>query len=133
MTPRHAFHVDPRNAQGAQDELSVQVEFRRKMRMEAPRVILVAVPNAGRRSLWEARQRKREGMTKGFPDLIALVDGRAAFLEFKSGTGALSEAQIDTCNQLVRESFPVGVFRSADSAVAWLRGHWPDIFIAEAA
>lgn len=123
----YPFHIDPRNAQGP-NEIAVQVQFRKLMRAVAPEVMLVAVPNAGKRSQWEAMQRGREGMVAGFPDLIALHQGRSAFMEFKSGTGDLKDNQIDVLNKLVRQDFPVGVFRSADSAVAWLQGHWPHAF-----
>ena len=124
----YPFHIDPRDTQGATDELTTQVQFRKIMRAVAPEVMLVAVPNAGKRSRWEAMQRGREGMVAGFPDLMALHQGRTALMEFKSGTGTLQDNQIDVLNKLVRQDFPVGVFRSADSAVAWLQGHWPHAF-----
>ena len=124
----NVFHVDPRNAQGAKDEATVQAQFRARMRIAAPRVMLAAIPNAGKRTAWEARQRKAEGLVPGFPDMIAFFDGRAACLEFKSGTGSLSENQIGTLNRLVNLDIPVGVFRSADTAIEWLCGHWPHAF-----
>lgn len=124
----YAFHIDPRNANGAKDELSVQVEFRNKMRTAAPRVMLAGVPNAGKRSAWETRQRTKEGLVKGFPDMIAFFGGRAACLEFKSGTGYPSDQQIETLNRLVNLDIPVGIFRSADTALEWLRGNWPEAF-----
>ena len=124
----NVFHVDPRNLQGAKDEAAVQAKFRAQMRTAAPRVMLAAIPNAGKRTAWEARQRKAEGLVPGFPDMVAFFDGRAACLEFKSGAGALSDNQTETLNKLVKLDIPVGVFRSADTAVKWLRGHWPHAF-----
>jgi hypothetical protein len=124
----YAFHIDPRNAKGAKTEAEVQSGFRSQMRLAAPRVLLVAVPNAGRRTAWEARQRTNEGMVAGFPDMLAFFDGRAAALEFKSGTGSIKERQIETLNRLVSLDIPVGVFRAADTAVTWLQGHWPHAF-----
>ncbi len=124
----YVFHADPRDNQGAKDEAAVQARFRAQMRLAAPRVMLAAIPNAGKRTAWETKQRSNEGMVPGFPDMIAFFDGRAACLEFKSGTGALSENQIGTLNRLVALDIPVGVFRSADTAVEWLRGHWPHAF-----
>lgn len=129
----YPFHIDPRNAQGEKDELHVQVRFRNLMRTLAPEVMLVAVPNAGKRTAWEGRQRGREGMVAGFPDLIAMHNGRTALLEFKSGTGSLQDNQIDVLNRLVRLDFPVGVFREAETAVAWLQDHWPHAFIGRIA
>lgn len=124
----YPFHIDPRDAANDKDELAIQVGFRSQMRTRAPKVMLFGIPNAGRRSAWETMQRGKEGMVPGFPDMGALYEGRAAFLEFKSGTGALSNQQIDTLNRLVARDIPVGVFRSADTAIAWLEGHWPSAF-----
>lgn len=133
MTASLPFHVDPRNAAQTADELAVQTAFRNRMRHEAPGVMLVAVPNAGKRSAWERCQRSREGLVPGFPDMAVLWDGRAIFPEFKSGTGSLSNAQIDVLNRLAGMGFAVGVFRSADTAVAWVREHFPAAFVWSAA
>jgi len=119
----YPFHTDPRAADDGREELRIQVAFRNRMRMLAPQVLLVAIPNEGRRTTWEAMKRKREGLMPGFPDMMALWDGKAAFLEFKKANGALSEVQVDCLNNLVRRDFPVGVFRHEDTAVEWLRGH----------
>ena len=128
----YPFHIDPTH-KSAQDEIGVQVLFRTRMRTLAPQVMLVGIPNAGRRTAWEGKQRGREGMVAGFPDMMALHDGCAAFLEFKKGSGSLQANQIDVLNRLVRQDFPVGVFRSADTAVEWLQGHWPQAFIGRIA
>lgn len=124
----YPFHVDPRNAAQEQDELTIQVSFRRKMRDLAPAVKLVAIPNAGRRSSWEQIKRAKEGLTSGFPDLMALHQGRVAFIEFKAGTGSIDMKQIDQMNWLWRNAFPVGAFRSVETAVAFLREHMPEAF-----
>jgi hypothetical protein len=126
------FHVDPTH-KGETDEIGIQVLFRNRMRVLAPTVMLVGIPNAGRRTAWEGRQRGREGMVPGFPDIMALHDGRAAFLEFKKGSGSLQANQVDVLNRLVRLDFAVGVFRDADSAVEWLQGHWPTAFVGRLA
>jgi len=124
----YVFHIDPRNAQGPKDELGEQVRYRARMAREAPKVMLAAIPNAGKRSAWEARQRGKEGMVKGFPDMLALYNGRTLGLEFKSGTGQPSDAQIETLNRLHRLGFPVGIFRSADTAFEWTRQNLPEAF-----
>ncbi len=123
MMPRYPFHVDPREVASEGSELSIQTRFRNKMRTQAPTVMLVAIPNAGRRSSYETLVRSREGMVSGFPDLMALWDGRAAFLEFKNAGGTISAQQIDCLNRLVRQNFVVGVFRSPETAIEWLRDH----------
>ena len=124
----YVFHIDPRNAQGPKDELGEQVRFRTQMARNAPSVLLVAIPNAGKRSAWEARQRAREGLVKGFPDMLAMHGGRTLGLEFKSGTGQPSDAQIETLNKMHRLGFPVGIFRSAETALDWTRQHLPEAF-----
>lgn len=124
----YPFHIDPRDARGAKAEIGVQVAYRGKMRLQAPRVMLVAIPNAGKRSAWEARERAREGMVKGFPDMLALYDGRTLGLEFKSGTGQPTDHQLETLGRLHRLGFPVGIFRSAESALEWTRQQFPDAF-----
>ena len=129
IAERLPFHVDKRDASNDNDEATIQARFRSRMRTLAPQVFLVAVPNAGKRTAWERRARAREGMVPGFPDMLAMFDGRTAALEFKSGTGSLSNVQIDTLNRLCAQDFPVGVFRSPETAIDWLQGHWPNAFI----
>lgn len=124
----YIFHVDPRNAQDDRDELAIQVGFRRKVRELAPSIKLVAIPNAGRRSSWEQIKRAKEGLTAGFPDMLALHAGRTVYLEFKAGKGGPAPAQIDQLNWLVRNGFAVGVFRSPETAIDWLREQFPDAF-----
>lgn len=124
---RYVFHVDPRH-KGEQDEAAIQVQFRKLLAELAPKVFLFGIPNAGRRTAWEKRQRAAEGMVKGFPDNGVVFDGRVAFLEFKTGSGSLGRDQVETLNRLVQRDIPVGVFRSADTAIEWLRSHWPSAF-----
>jgi hypothetical protein len=126
----YVFHTDPRDARGEKSEAVTQSRFRSQMRKAAPGVMLVAIPNAGKRTAWETKQRANEGMIPGFPDMLAFYDGRAAGLEFKSSTGTLSDNQIATLNRLVALDIPVGVFRSAETAIEWLRGNWPHAFTA---
>jgi hypothetical protein len=125
----YVFHIDPRDTQGPKDELGAQVAYRRKMAQKAPRVLLAGIPNAGKRSAWESRQRAKEGLVKGFPDMLAMFDGRTLCLEFKSGTGQPSDDQIETLNKLHRLGFSVGIFRSADSAIEWTRQQIPGAFL----
>ena len=124
----YPFHIDPRNAKGAKDEIGVQVAYRSKLRTLAPRVLLVAIPNAGKRTAWEARERAREGMVKGFPYMLALYEGTTLGLECKSVTGQPSDNQLDTLGRMHRLGFPVGIFRSAESALDWTRQQIPEAF-----
>lgn len=129
----YPFHVDPRNAACSKDELAHQVLFQNRMRTLAPAVLLVGIPNAGRRTPWETRQRAKEGLTPGFPDMLAMHGGRTALLEFKAGTGSIDAKQIDMLNKLTRLGFAAGVFRSADTALDWLQRQMPDAFIGRIA
>lgn len=106
----------------AQSEIQIQTLFRNRARIMCPAVRLVAVPNGGKRSQWAAGQAKREGMAKGFCDLIALAPGgKVAFLEIKSASGRVSESQREWLDLLTEFGFPCGVFRDADSAIEFLR------------
>lgn len=105
-------------------ELDIQTLFRSRCRIMCPGVALVAIPNAAKRTQWAAQRAQREGMAKGFPDMMALAPGgRAAFLEFKAPKGVLSESQSEWIARLQRMGFPAGVFRDADEAVEFLRAN----------
>lgn len=116
------FHIDPPAAADPGDEAGIQVRLRSRLRTYAPQIKLIAVPNAGKRSAWEANARKAEGMAKGFCDLIALAPGgRVAFLELKAKKGTLSREQHETLNWLTLAGFNCGCFNSVESAMRALR------------
>ncbi len=118
---KYLFPCDPPSAADEGDEFAIQVRLRNRIRMVAPAVRLVATPNGAKRTQWAAMRAKQEGMSKGFPDLLAIWPGGIAFIEMKSRTGSLSPEQIDWLNWLHRAGFPCGAFRSVESAVAFLR------------
>jgi VRR-NUC domain len=71
------------------------------VRTVAPDVLIYAVPNGGYRSKVEAARLKWRGVVAGIPDLaIVASGGRAFFLECKTATGRLSEAQRDIMSRL---------------------------------
>lgn len=117
----YPFHVDPPAIADSGDEIGIQTRLRSRIRTIAPAVRLVAIPNAGQRTAWAAMNAKREGLAKGFPDLLALWGGGSAFLEIKVRSGSLSTDQIAWLNWLYAGGHSVGVFRSVDSAIAFLR------------
>ena len=90
--------------------------------------MLVGIPNSGKRTAWESRQRSAEGMVKGFPDMLAFYEGQCAALEFKTGKGSVSTDQKNTLARLTQRKIPCGVFRSAESAMGWLKEQWPGAF-----
>lgn len=78
------------------------------------------VPNGGLRSLSEARRFKEMGVRAGAPDLLVICDGRAIWLEMKSGTGRVSDVQAAFHEELRRARSPVAVCRSLDDVIAAL-------------
>lgn len=136
----YLFHVDPRSAADSGDELAIQVRLRARVKMLAPRVRLVATPNAAKRTAWAANKAKAEGMAKGFFDLTALwsngwgpnaIPG-VAFLEIKDRNGTLKPEQIDWLNWAHQAGFPCGVFRSVETAIDFLRKSGAPFMLMEA-
>lgn len=117
----YPFHTDPPSVADAGDEYSIQTRLRARCKIVAPGIKLVAIPNAAKRSYGTAMRNKAEGMSAGFPDLEALWDGGHAYLEMKQRTGSLEPAQVDWLNWLHRNGHRCGMFRSVDTAMAFLR------------
>lgn len=115
-----AWHIDPRDRDPRHEDAR-QTAFLRDAHMICPGVDIFAVPNAGRRTAWEQRQRNREGMKSGALDLVATWPGGVAFLEFKNGTEMPSPNQRDRLNLYVRQGHHAGVFRRPETALEWLR------------
>lgn len=106
----------------ASTELQEQQALRKRLYYAAPEIQVVAVPNAGRRTQWEAMRAKKEGLAKGFPDLIVLAPGGlVAFVEMKAMKGRVTEHQHEWIERLTRYGFRAAVCRSADAAIAFLR------------
>ena len=121
-TVNYLFHSDPPSVADAGSEFEIQVALRRAMKKLAPKVRLVATPNAGKRTQWEATRAKSEGMSKGFCDLTVIGPAKQiAFVELKTRTGRLSDEQIDWLNYLHNSGFNCGCFRSVASATAALK------------
>ena len=80
-----------------------------------------AVPNGGKRSQWSAAKVKREGLSKGWPDVgVVWADGEAR-IEFKAARTMPDGDQIETLNWLHRRGHAVAVCRTVEGALAWLR------------
>jgi hypothetical protein len=117
----YLFHVDQRVDAEAGDELAIQVRMRTALAKIAPKVRFVATPNGARRTMWEARKSKAEGLAKGFPDATLLWPGGIAFVEVKARSGSLSNDQIEWLNWLTNAGHPCGVFNNTASLFAKLR------------
>jgi hypothetical protein len=106
---------------GAQ-EIDIQQAFRKRCYYGAPRVQIVAIPNAARRTQWEVMRAKKEGLRTGFPDVMCLwPGGGVCFLEFKAAKGRLTDNQAEWQARLADMGFVVGIVRSADEAMNALR------------
>jgi hypothetical protein len=105
-----------------QSEIALVTLFRSRMRILAPAVALVAVPNAAKRTQWAAQRAKREGMATGFPDMLCFWKGPGvAAIEFKTSKGKLSDSQAEWLDRLSEIGIPATVSRDADHAVEFLR------------
>jgi hypothetical protein len=122
LDPVPAFPVEEAD-RSDESELARVTRFRAMMKRRAPQCRVVAIPNAGARGLKALNQARAEGAAWGFPDLMVLYCGRAAFIEFKNRNGKPKAHQVEWMNWLVGGGFPCGVFRTAEAACAWLAGH----------
>lgn len=104
-------------------ELAEQQALRKRLYYSAPSVQVVAIPNAARRTQWEARRAKQEGLATGFPDLLCIWPGGGiAFVEMKRAKGGtVSENQREWIERLQGYGFPAAVCRGADAAMEFLR------------
>jgi hypothetical protein len=117
--PDEPWFIEPKDKL-AQDEDARQAEFLRLLPYVAPSLLVWAVPNAGRRTRWEAAKRKREGMRKGALDLTITWNHGSAYAEFKDGRDMPTEDQRDVLNRLYRQGHRCGVFRTAECLFAHL-------------
>lgn len=118
----YPFPVQPPREAEPGTEAQIQARFIAMLRLRAPAVRVVSVPNEGKRSVYAAARLKGLGMRTGFPDTMVLgPDGLCAFVEFKAGS-SLSADQLHWLHWLSQMGFPVAVWRDHMRAVDWLRG-----------
>lgn len=116
------FHIDPRD-KDPKSEDDRQAEFKKLVR-SSPGMRIAAVLNDHNWGQKGLNRANKIGAWWGFPDTIVTAAPRmVAFPEFKNGTEMPKQHQIDCLNALHRMGFPVGVFRTAESAGAFLRQH----------
>lgn len=122
---QRGWHLDPRDKDPRNEELR-QIAVLRQAHMLCPAVDFVAIPNAGKRSLWEAKKRQREGMKRGALDLVATWepcgpdDRGVAFIEMKDGQELPDVDQRERLDRYVRQGHQCGVFRQEASVMLWL-------------
>jgi hypothetical protein len=113
------FHIDERDREPA-SEFARQCELVKRLRGAGLHVM--AIPNARAWGMKAWNRAKAEGVEWGAADLVVNGPGRlTAFIEMKNGREMPEQHQIDWLNARHRLGLPVGVFRRANSAVAWLR------------
>lgn len=131
LDPVPLFPVEQPDGRKDLSELDRQVLFRRYMRELAPKVIVWANANAGKRNPAQAR---REGIRAGVFDITCAWDIDAAthdapqsicFVEMKGydsrgRPGSLSKAQIEWGNAMHERGHKVACFFSGKSAFNWL-------------
>lgn len=116
-----AIHVEPKDRDLA-DEDARQAALVSFLRRHARQVRVVGIPNAEKRTRWQAAKRKREGMMAGEPDLaISWADAPTARIEFKNGRAMPDDNQVEALNWYHCRDHPVAVCRTAIGAVTWLR------------
>lgn len=123
LHPEPLFFVETPDGRRDWTELNRVVAFRQFMRMAAPKVLIFANANAGKRNPMQAR---REGIVAGVFDYTAHAIGRTAYLEFKGYSkagrpGVLSDNQVEFGNRMHRFGIPCACFFSPHRAVDWLR------------
>jgi hypothetical protein len=106
-------------------EAAIQREIVRTLRFGLPSGWLVVGVSNNPRSKITGAIEKGMGLTAGFPDLgiYGDLDGSpfAGFLEVKTKTGRVSEAQRDMHDRLQDAGFRVAIVRSTDDALAAAR------------
>jgi hypothetical protein len=111
-------------ARRKQPESDLQVEIFRHYKIRGAKgTVMFAVPNGGLRSKVEAAIMMATGTLAGAPDICAVRDGRAIFLELKIGNRKLTAAQEEVHQRLRDAGCIVGVERELTSALRFLEQH----------
>jgi len=122
--------------QSMRSESTEQVIFVARVRQFHPEIVLMSIPNGGKRDPRVAAQMKREGVLPGAPDLFVAEprgDWHGLFIEMKRSDGRTSKEQNDVISKLKQRSYEVAVCKGADAAygafLSYVYGHtWPARF-----
>lgn len=124
INPEPAFYVQAPDGRKDWREIDRQATFLSVMRWSAPRVLVRATANAGKRN---PRLARKEGIVSGVHDICAHWTGSlTAYIEFKGydargRAGELSEPQIRFGNRCVELGIPCACFFNPYDAAEWLR------------
>jgi hypothetical protein len=106
-----------RRRRDANAEARLQAAIVEWIRAVAPSVLVFAIPNGGYRTPAEAARMRWTGVLAGVPDLcIVAPGGRVHFIEVKTTTGSLSDAQRAVHDAMVALGTPPAVCRSLEDA-----------------
>lgn len=114
------FFIEPKDSNPA-SEADRQAELVATIKRTFPQARPVAILNGEKRGQWALNLARRLGAWWGFPDLLVLAPRKIAMIEMKNGKDMPKQHQVDVLNWLHRSGFAVGVFRTSDSAIAFLR------------
>ncbi len=82
-----------------------------------------SIPNQRQCSVQEHARLKAEGLRKGVADLLIVVDGKAHYMECKSGTGKLSPDQADFAMDCDLNGIPYAcvdnITKALETLTAW--------------
>lgn len=105
-------------------EAQIQRQIISYLRLNLPGAIVAHVPNAidiaGKDAARAVSKAKREGMLPGFPDLVCVWRGEVFFVEVKTDTGRLSQAQKQVIEAIREQATIVIVARSCDDLAVHL-------------
>lgn len=103
------------------DEQCAVIEWRDRMVSQWPELkYLHAIPNGGKRDVRTAVKLKREGVTKGVPDLswpLARHQYHGLYIEMKVHPNTPSDEQTDFMNWLTSQGYCALVCYSSDEAI----------------
>lgn len=98
-------------------ETGIQEAIVGYLRLVAPQLIVLHIPNEGERSKWGHIQMVRMGLTPGAHDLLLLEEpGLAYLLEVKAPDETLSQVQVDFHAECRRRNIPQAIVRSVNDA-----------------
>jgi len=80
-----------------------------------------AVPNGGKRNVWEAARLKKQGVRAGVPDIFIFWDGGYGVIELKIGGGYLSKMQVIFREEWVSRGDKYAVCRTLESVIDTLK------------
>lgn len=81
--------------------------------------MIMAVPNEGKRTIWQAKKMKREGLKKGFPDVFVFVPSgpyHGLALEFKRQNTKPTKEQLKWLQNLRLQGYAAAIVRSVEHA-----------------